>query len=127
MNSGSNSESFTQQTPAATPALYTYSAYNTANCAGSPLATFSNIIVNGTCAPSSSPADLLSITVVVAPPAAATATINIGAVVGAVLSLLFATVAAVLFCRYKKVCCFAQPGFTPSAPTVMNPVGIVVK
>lgn len=123
-----SSESFTEQTPVSTPALYTYNAYSGASCAGTPLATFINILVNGTCAPSSTPPNLLSITVVAVPSASTTTTtINIGAVVGAVLTLLFATVSAVLFCRYKKLYCFAQRSLTPSAPPVMNPVGIFVK
>ena len=128
--SGQNSESFTQQTPATTPALYTYNAYSTANCAASGLiVTFNNIPTDGTCVLSTPPSNFLSIKVVVAPPPATTTivTINVGAIVGAVVSVLFTTISSVLFCRYQKVCCFAQPGFTPSAPTVMNPVGIVVK
>ena len=106
---------------------YTYNAYNLANCAGAPFLTFINVLVNGTCVASSTPSGLLSITVVAAPATTTTTTINIGAVVGAVLSVFFVAVSAVLFCRYKKVCCFAQPGSNPSAPPVMNPVGIVMK
>lgn len=116
--------SLIQNTPATTPALFTLSVYPRADCVLPFFVTATNIPVNGTCV-----ADTLSLFSfkVIPAPTSTTTTINVGAVVGSVLSVLFVTVAAVLFCRYKKVCCFAQPVFTPSAPPVMNPVGITVK
>ncbi len=129
MNAGGGSELSESFALNADQTTYTYNAYNVPSCAGTPFLTFINVLINGTCV-ASSPAPsgvVLSITVVPAPATTTTTTINIGAVVGAVLSVFFVAVAAVLFCRYKKVCCFAQPGLTPSAPPVMNPVGIVMK
>ena len=124
MNQDANSASFTQQTPP-TPALYTYNVYSTTGCAGTPIVSFINIPLDGSCVASTIPFNIASITLVNSPPSTTTVTLNVGAIVGAVLGGLAVIVGLVFFCRYKELLCFAKPGFTPT--TVMNPAAIVVK
>jgi hypothetical protein len=127
------SAQFLRQPGGATPPLYTLSLYNAPGCnPANQLFVYTNIPQDGTtCVPSTSSIPALDgstsviLTNEVVVVGTTAVTVNIGAIVGAVVGGLSTIVLIVVLMRYLELCCFKpQPAQYLPTKSVNNPAAI---